>query len=164
VLRVERKIKYFLLGVISKFLNLGKISPDKISVEKIKNVLICGQDRFGDCILSTPAIKALKLFLPQARIIYLAHGKYKDIMLNNPNIDEILVFDKKEIRKKLNWLKFIMTLRKKKIDTSIVLCTHPIKLTNAFISYVSGAKIRIGYKTAYQKTDEINDGGNISCQ
>lgn len=160
MLRIERKLKYFLLNFLSKFLNPKEISFDRINLKKIKNILVIGQDRFGDCILSTPALKALRLLVPDSNIIYLAHGKYGDIItVGNPNINEIIIFDKKEIKNGLNLIKFILNLRSKKIDLAIVLPTHPVKLTNAVLSYISGAKFRIGYRSTYIKIDEIDEGG-----
>ena len=157
MLRIERKFKYFLLNFISKFLSPKKITFDKIPFREVKNILVVGQDRYGDCILGTPALRALKLLTPDSKIIYLAHGKYADVIFNNPDISEILVFNKKNSKK--DWFKFILNLKRKRIDLAITLCTHPTKLTNAFLSYISGAKIRVGYNSTYIKTDEINEEG-----
>jgi heptosyltransferase-2 len=59
----------------------------------IENILIIRPDAIGDCVLITPAIKALKQKYPQARITVLAQELTRDLF----NVDEVIT-SIKEIR------------------------------------------------------------------
>jgi ADP-heptose:LPS heptosyltransferase len=65
--------------------------------KEIKNILIIRPDAIGDCVLITPAIKALKDRFPAALISVLAQPLTRDIFSTNPNVAEVLT-DLKEIK------------------------------------------------------------------
>jgi lipopolysaccharide heptosyltransferase II len=103
----------------------------------IRRILLLRHDRVGDMVLSTPVFRALKTRYPDAKITVLASEKNQEILLNNPNVDEILIY--KGIRN------FIGEVRRKKFDIAIDLfLTHDMK--QAFMTYMSGAAYRLGFK------------------
>lgn len=105
--------------------------------QDIKKILLLRNDRVGDMTLSTPVFKALKKRYPDAKITVLASEKNQDILLNNPYVDEILVY------KGINT--FVNEIRIMKFDLAIDLfLTHELK--QAFLIYLSGAKYRLGFK------------------
>jgi len=57
----------------------------------MKKILITRTDRIGDLILTTPAIRAVRKYYPEAEIHLLINDYTKDLVLNNPNIDKLLV-------------------------------------------------------------------------
>ncbi|WP_262947633.1 glycosyltransferase family 9 protein [Xenorhabdus indica] len=59
-----------------------------------KNILIINIARFGDTLLVTPVIRALKLNWPEANIDVLAHKRTKEILENIDEINSINVFSK----------------------------------------------------------------------
>ncbi|MBI5871930.1 glycosyltransferase family 9 protein [archaeon] len=65
--------------------------------KEISNILIVEYLFIGDLIASSPAIRAVKQKFPNAKVNVLVRKEMKDILLNNPNINEILAFDKEEV-------------------------------------------------------------------
>lgn len=63
----------------------------------IRRILIIRPDAIGDCVLITPAIKAIKKRFPNATISVLAQELTRDIFATNPDIAEVLT-DLKEIK------------------------------------------------------------------
>lgn len=105
--------------------------------EDIRKILLLRHDRVGDMVLSTPLFKALKTRYPDAKITVLASESNQEILLNNPNVDEILIY--RGIRN------FMVEVRTKKFDMAIDLfLTHDMK--QAFMTYMSGAAYRLGFK------------------
>ncbi len=73
-------------------------------------------DRLGDVLLSTPVVKALRERFPQSFISMMVAPYTKDVLVGNPALDEVIVFDK-DGKNKGFWgaLKFSGYLRKKEI-------------------------------------------------
>ena len=69
----------------------------KINQEKIKNILVVRNDRFGEFILNIPALKALRETFKNARITLVVDPYVKELIEDSPYIDEIIVdnFSKK---------------------------------------------------------------------
>jgi lipopolysaccharide heptosyltransferase II len=107
--------------------------------EDIRNILFLRHDRVGDMVLSTPALKALRRTYPKANITVLASKRNYEIIQNNPNIDKIVVFR--------GWYWFLKKIRKKGVDLTID-PFNTYELKQALLSYLSGARHRIGFEEA----------------
>jgi heptosyltransferase II len=107
--------------------------------EEIKNILFLRHDRVGDMVFSTPALKALRRTYPKAKITVLASKRNYEIIQNNPNIDEIVVY------RGLYW--FIREIRKEGFDLTID-SFNTYELKQALLSYLSGARHTIGFEQA----------------
>jgi len=64
-----------------------------IPLAEIKTILAVKLDHIGDVLLTTPALKALREYFPSARIVALVSQWTKDVLKNNPHVDELLFFD-----------------------------------------------------------------------
>lgn len=108
-----------------------------------KKILIVRMDRIGDVVLSTPAIKSVRDAYPDSHITVLVRPYARDIVEENPYINEVLTYDKHRSEKNL-WgnIKFILNLRKKKFDLAIIL--HP-KNSAHLLSFLAGIPKRVGY-------------------
>lgn len=84
--------------------------------EDIKNILFLRHDRVGDIVLSTAVFKALKRKYPLARLTVLASERNHEIIQNNPNVDEILIY------KGFGW--FIKEIRVRNFNLAIDLFLH----------------------------------------
>ncbi|KPJ99493.1 MAG: hypothetical protein AMK71_09665 [Nitrospira bacterium SG8_35_4] len=103
----------------------------------VKKILFLRHDRVGDMVLSTPVFRAFKEKYPDAAITVLASEQNHEIITNNPNVDEILLY--KGIRH------FLHEVRTKKFDMAVDLfLTHDMK--QAFMTFLSGAPYRLGFK------------------
>jgi len=122
----------------------------------MKRILITRTDRIGDVILSLPAIKAARRAFPDSYIAIMVQPRIDDILKGNPDIDEVIVYDKNKKHKgALKNLGFIKWLRAKKFD--MVLNLHSTKRTN-LLCFLAGIPVRIGYargKADFLLTDKI---------
>lgn len=115
-----------------------------MDISKIKRILIVRTDRIGDVVLSTPLITAARTVFPQAFIAMMVTPKTKEIIVANPHLNEIIIFDKhKTHRGFFKTLQFVPYLRSKKFDIALIL--HTTKRIN-IITFLAGIPIRVGYK------------------
>jgi len=63
-------------------------------VDNPKKILIVRTDRLGDVILSTPVIKNLREFFPEAFIGFMCRPYTKDVLEENPYLDKVIIYDK----------------------------------------------------------------------
>lgn len=122
----------------------------------MKRILVTRTDRIGDVILSLPAIGAIRKAFPDAYIAVMVQARIDDMLKGNPNINEVIVYDKnkkhKGILKNINFIKY---LRSKKFDMALNL--HSTKRIN-LLCFLAGIPMRIGYargKADFLLTDKI---------
>ena len=86
----------------------------------IKNVLIIKLSAIGDVIHALPVSHAIKETYPDAHITWVVEPPAYDLLTNNPYIDEIILFRKKEFKSWKGFCKnfpdFSAKLREKKYD------------------------------------------------
>jgi heptosyltransferase-2 len=111
-----------------------------------KKILIRGVNWIGDAVLTLPAIRAVRRAYPDAHISLLVKPWVSEIFHNNPDINEIILYDENLIGIS-GKLKLAHILRQKKFDTAIL-------LQNAFdaalIAWLSGIPERIGYNRDFR--------------
>ncbi|MCS7052650.1 MAG: glycosyltransferase family 9 protein [Ignavibacterium sp.] len=66
----------------------------KIDFKKIKNILVIRLSSLGDILLTTPLLRAIKTQYPNVKIDFLAKQEYSDLMINNPNIENLFLLNK----------------------------------------------------------------------
>ncbi|HGJ66844.1 TPA: glycosyltransferase family 9 protein [bacterium] len=111
----------------------------------IERILIIRTDGIGDVLNSTPAISALRQTYQNAHISIVVKPHGAEILSNNPDIDEIIVYNPKTDDKGLiGKIKFLKRLGLGNYDATIVL--HNSSMGN-LMAYASRAKIRIGRKS-----------------
>ena len=97
----------------------------------------------GDVILATPLFEAARENRPDDRIIAVVRKDCKNILENNPFVDEIIVWDKRgKDRGIIGILRIARLLRKFNIDTALI--PHR-SLRTALALSLSGATTRIGF-------------------
>ncbi|MFH1258637.1 MAG: glycosyltransferase family 9 protein [Elusimicrobiota bacterium] len=107
----------------------------------IKKILVIQLRRIGDVVLTTSAVEALRKKFPEAHIDFLVEPASAPVLRGNPNIDQVLVYDKK---KSLLWLGKIFWAR---YDLVIDFLNNP---RSALLTFFGFAKIRLGFKYAYK--------------
>ena len=120
-----------------------------------KRILVTRTDRVGDVLLTTPALKALRVQFPKSYIAVITRPYTKDILIGNPFIDEVIVYDKYGSER--NFFKtvlFALSLRKKNFDVAFML--HPTNRVH-LIAFIAGIKKRIGFdrKLSFLLTDTL---------
>ena len=108
-----------------------------------EKILIIQTAFLGDVILTTPLIKAVRKKYPQSQIFFLAIPQTKELLQNNPYLDEIIVYDKKGKEKGfLSFLKLIKTINSIRFDLTFV--PHR-SLRSALLTYFTRIPQRIGF-------------------
>jgi len=105
-------------------------------------VLIIALKRVGDTILSIPAFRAIKESLPQSQVTVFANSYIKDILERIPSIDSLILYPQKSSF--LQKARQIRKLRQQRFDLALDFsCDYTLE--GALLSWVSGAKYRVGY-------------------
>ncbi|MFQ3675010.1 MAG: glycosyltransferase family 9 protein, partial [Endomicrobiia bacterium] len=110
-----------------------------------KNILIIKLGAIGDVLMASPSFAAIKKKYPEDRIFVLVGNWAKDVLTNNPNIDEIISVDENIFWKKkvFSLIRLFIELKKKKF--SIIYVMHWSNYFN-FFAYLLGAKEIIGFE------------------
>ena len=132
-----------ILNGISKILRQKKVAD--IEIKKIAKIIVVRIDRIGDLALTTPLFKNIKKSIPDCRLSVLANKTGCALLYNNPNIDDVIIYDPK----KFLWSKIrgLLKLRSYHFDLSIDPYAD-YELKTALISSLIGAKKRIGYSSS----------------
>lgn len=102
-----------------------------------KRILTVRTDRVGDVVMITPMVRELRRTFPGSFIATLTNPNTKDILINNPHLNEILTDD---LKRESFW-KVVRDLRKHKFtDGLLVMPTERA----AYQMFFAGIKNRIG--------------------
>jgi len=115
---------------------------------KTRKILILKFSALGDVVHTLPVAATIRKSLPDSYIAWMVEERYQDLLLGNPDVDEVIPLRTKVWRK--NWnskslfeiLHTIKTLRRQNFD--LVLDLHGL-LKSGIIARLSGAPTRIGF-------------------
>lgn len=110
--------------------------------KKVNKILIISLQGIGDLLLTTPLLYLLRKNFLNVKLYVLTLRSNKEILFNNPNIDEIIAFDSRDRRNIFKILILLFNLRREYFDLTI--CAYPSGLRSAFLGYLSGAAERFG--------------------
>lgn len=102
--------------------------------------LISRIDRIGDVVLSTPIPREIKRKYPDSFVAVLVKNYTKDLFINNPNVDQIITFDKPDKSEKSFW-KLVSELKRYKFTHAFMLLPNE-KLN--YVLFMAGIKYRVG--------------------
>ena len=106
------------------------------------NILLIRLSSLGDIVLTTPAIRAVRANFPNAYIAMLVAKQSADVLLENPNLDEIITFDRLAKDKDTGEMwRIVRLLRERKFTLAIDLQR---KFRTEMLMYLSGATERVG--------------------
>lgn len=109
-------------------------------------ILVIQQKRIGDVLTSTIICNNLKKQYPEASIDFMCYTNSVDVLIGNPNIDNIIPLPHKVRKAYISLFKFIFEIRAKKYD--IVIDVYN-KLETNLITLFTGANIKIAYHKWY---------------
>lgn len=109
--------------------------------KKQLRILVARIDRIGDVVLSTPIPREIKKAHPDSFISVLVKKYTRDIYVNNPHVDEIILFDGEDDKKQKSFWQLVKEIRKHKFNHAFMLLPNE-KLN--WILFFSGIKNRIG--------------------
>lgn len=107
-----------------------------------KRILIIQTAFIGDVILCTPLVKALRELFPHSFISFLLIPETKNILENNPHLNEILVYDKRKKKGMGSFLQIMTKIRERRFDLAVI--PHR-SLRSALLAYLSRTPQRIGF-------------------
>ena len=109
-------------------------------------ILLIQIKMMGDILLSSMLFKLIKKKYPNSKTYFLIERKSKDILLNNPYIDELIFYDKKIHTNPVVLFNFLMFIRKENFSVTIDIYN---KINSMIITLFSSSKIKIGYYKFY---------------
>jgi len=116
-----------------------------LNFKGVKKILVIKLRHIGDVLLTIPVFRALRETFPHAHITGLVNSGTEEVLLGNPLIDEIIIFDRKIknfslIKRYFSELRFLKQVKSKAIDLVIDLTSGD---RAAIISFISRAKYRL---------------------
>jgi len=146
---VEKSGKNLLIRLVGLFIKPEKLDRGKVDFSRVKKILLVRQDRrLGNLILSLPLVSAIRKKFPKCEIGYLADRCYSEILEMSPDLNEVIV-----VRKSLfGFCSDVKKIRRANFDLALDLSDeNNFSLSNAFLTYLSQAPIRVGYVKAQNK-------------
>ena len=131
----------------------------------ILKVLIIQTAFVGDVVLSTPLYEAARTRLGADRIGAVVRPETANLLHNNPNVDEIVTYDKKGRQKgPVQLLRLARRLRDSSYDTALI--PHR-SFRSALLGYLADIPIRVGFnrnagkrllteRVTYEPTHEVD--------
>jgi len=116
-----------------------------------KKLLIINIFGIGDVLFTTPIIRSLKTHFPSIEIHYLCNERVEGIIKNNPNVDQVYVYNQGAIVKQANGSKFKLFAQYKKLLNAIKAQQYDtcidLSLTRLMniITFLAGIKRKIGF-------------------
>jgi len=117
----------------------------------INKILVIRVDGIGDLLNSTPAIALLRKNYPSAEITVLARPLNASVLIGNPDVDRILIFDRDgEHSGVLARLQFYRGLRRERFQLAVAMQTA---MWSHLVAFLSGATYRLGrYQKRFRST------------
>ncbi|AWI26060.1 glycosyltransferase family 9 protein [Flavobacterium pallidum] len=122
-----------------------------------KKFLVIQQKMIGDVLATSIICNNLRQRYPEAQVDYLVYPFTQAVILNNPNIDNVILFDDKYRKSKMALFRFAMHLRKQKYD--VVIDAYGKTESNLIVLF-SGAKVKLGFYKKYTRflyTDTVKE-------
>ena len=131
--------------MLPRVLKNGDLLPD------INKILIIRVDGIGDLLNSTPAISLLRENYASAEITVLASPLNAPVLMGNPDVDRVLVFDRDgKHRGILARLQFYRELRRERFQLVVAMQTA---MWSHLVAFLSGAPYRLGrYQKRFRST------------
>ena len=114
-------------------------------------ILIINPFGIGDCLFTTPLIKAIKQAYPEAPVSYWCNQRVKEIFKNSPRIDKVFALSRGDLKKiyqrsKLEAIKiFLRLLREIKKEGFSVAIDLSLDQRYGLVTKLLGIKKRIGF-------------------
>jgi heptosyltransferase-2 len=112
----------------------------------MEKILIVQTAFLGDVILITPLIKAIKKTYPDSSLSFLLIPETREVLANNPVLDEIIVYDKRDKEKGIaDFFSLVKRIKSKGFNKAFI--PHR-SLRSALLCYLSRIPERTGFDTS----------------
>ncbi|MXY96481.1 MAG: glycosyltransferase family 9 protein [Gemmatimonadetes bacterium] len=146
---IEKRLKTRVLKWLASHpLGDRRAPPGEVDPDRISRILIIRQhDQFGDFLLTTPAIRALRARFPAARLSLVVRAYLYPVAQNNPDVDEVLLFHESGFRWRPRDIRSFIDLMRDPVDLAVVFNTVSHSLSSDLIAWLSGAPVVMGPQT-----------------
>ncbi len=110
-----------------------------------ERILVLRMSGVGDVLWTTPLLRAIRRGYPSARIHYVVRRSCAEVLKNNPDVDELLVYGGGGLREQAA---FLREIGRRRCDLCIDLVGTP---RTAVQSLASGARHRVGFDFGYRR-------------
>jgi len=119
--------------------------------ERPEAIMVVRLSARGDVIFGTPIIRALRRRYPDTHITWVVERAASDVVLDHPELDEVIVWDRKGWKKLLAQGKLIAVMREyrafrsrlRERDYDLALDMQGL-LRSGWVAKLSGAQVRVG--------------------
>lgn len=120
---------------------------------KYRKILVIQTAFLGDAILTTSLIRAMKKTFPHAEIDMMTILQTSEIFKYNPNINKIIIFNKRKATAKLfSFIKLVLIIRKQHYDLAF---SVQGSFTSSLLMYLGNIRRRIGFNRQKLLTDKV---------
>lgn len=119
---------------LCKALDRRSTDASDLQPGKARNILLVSSTALGDALLSTPAIRSIRLAHPNARISLLLNAAYRELFAGHPDVDEIISYQAGWVR----FLRLVPVLRRRRFDIACILHGNEPQATP--LAYLAGAR------------------------
>lgn len=143
---IEKRLKTRVLKWLASHpLGPRRATPGEVDTDRISRILIIRQhDQFGDFLLTTPAIRALRTRYPAAHLSLVVRAYLYPVARNNPDVDEVLLFHESGFRWRPRDIRTFVDLMRNPVDLAVVFNTVSHSLSSDLIAWLSGAPVVMG--------------------
>jgi heptosyltransferase-1 len=117
-----------------------------------RKALVLKPSALGDIAMTLPAVRSIKRGVPGARIYWLVNKGFAGLLEGNPNVDEVIEFDRQTLGRMwyspAAWGEFWKLVKKLRSEKFDVVMDFQGLLRTALLGRLSGCKARVGMKDA----------------
>ncbi len=111
--------------------------------EAVRSILVINTTAIGDTLLTTPALRTIRMAFPKARIVALVSSAARDVLRHSPHIDQFIDHpDSVHLTTVVAMARIIATLRQAPADLAVILDGND-PYAPLFACW-SGARYRVG--------------------
>jgi len=122
---------------------------------KVQNILIIKLGSIGDVVHTLPTLHSLRKNFPQAHIAWVIEPKSRDILINHPDLNEIITFE----RTNSTWrtigafFRLVKKLRRNKYDCVLELQGN---LKGGLLAWLTGSSSRLGFEAGSSRVERFS--------
>ena len=138
----ERTLAYRIAQAYSRFYWSWRDLKKKRRTRRNRtsNMLVIRLSSIGDIILTSPVLRALKKKYPDAVIHFLTMDAYRDAISGNPDMDQLILFEKNKYRGITGIYRFSRTLKDTRYD--LIIDLHAKIRSRLISAFIKGRVLR----------------------
>jgi heptosyltransferase-1 len=129
----------------------GRIQERLAARGRDLTVLVVRLGALGDILRTLPAVRRLRSYLPDARIVWACDERWAAVIREHPDLDGVVPFPRGRLRMG-SFVSTVLELRRelRGVGADVALDFHG-NLRSGFVVLLSGAPVRLGYAGHQQK-------------